>query len=233
MEPTQMDQQVTYQYNSQYESQPPPPSPPKPGIRDKSINWGVIGIIAICVAMLAWMYIDLESTAFMMMWPEQPMPWMFITSIFMHGGINHLFWNMFMLYIFGMTLETIMGTKNFLALFLAAGIIGNIGYVVYCILTGSDVPAVGASGALYGMFACLAIMMPNMRVYLFFAIPMKIVHALILFAAIDIIFMSSNDNIAHAAHLAGLIAGLVFGMYFKDKLQKPRATQQHQNMPYR
>ena len=227
-----MDQEVTYQYNSQYENSPPPPPPPR-GVRDTSINWGVVGIIAICVAMLGWMYIDIDSTLFMMMWPDQPMPWMFVTSIFMHGGINHLFWNMFMLYMFGMTLETIMGTRKFLTLFLAAGIIGNIGYVVYCTLTGSDTPAVGASGALYGMFACLAIIVPNMRVYFFFMIPMKIIHALLFYAAIDIVFMSSNDNIAHAAHLAGLVAGLVFGFYLKSKLQKPQSTQQHQNIPYR
>ena len=227
-----MDEQVSYQYNSEYQP-PPPPPPQRQGVRDTSINYGVIGIIVICVAMMAWMYIDIDSTLFMMMWPEQTMPWMFVTSIFMHSGVNHLFWNMFMLYIFGMTLETIMGTKNFLALFLSAGIIGNVGYVFFCLITGSDIPAVGASGALYGMFACLSIIRPNMRSYLFFAIPMKIVHALILFAAIDIVFMSSNDNIAHAAHLAGLVAGLVFGFYLKDKLQKPQITQRHQNAPYR
>ena len=226
-----MEQEVTYQYNSEY--QPPPPPPPRKP--DTRINFGVVGIIITCVAMMAWMYIDIDRTAFMWMWPDENIgAWQFVTSIFMHGGINHLFWNMFMLYMFGMTLETIMGTKNFLALFFSAGIIGNIGYVLFCIITGSDVPAVGASGALYGMFACLAIMMPNMRIYLFFAIPMKIVHALILFAAIDIVFMNSNDSVAHAAHLAGLVAGLVFGFYLKDKLQKPKPqpSYQQQNSPY-
>ena len=228
-----MEQEVNYQYNSDYRPPPPPPPPRRPNYLSSP---GTIGIIIACIAMLGWMYINLESTALMWMWPDANLRvWQFVTSIFMHGGMNHLFWNMFMLYMFGMTLERIMGTKNFLALFLAAGIVGNIGYVAFCVLTGSDDPAVGASGALYGIFACLAILMPNMRVHLLFCIPMKIVHALLFFAAIDIVFMSSNDNIAHAAHLAGLVAGLVFGFYLKDKLQKvqPQASYQHQNTPYR
>ena len=225
-----MDQQVTYQYNSEYQSPPPPPPPRRPNYLSSP---GVIGILVICIAIFGWMMIDINSTAFMTMWPDQPMPWMFVTSIFMHGSFYHIFFNMFMLYMFGMVLEKVMGTTKFLALFFIAGVVGNIGYVIFCTLTGSDTPAIGASGALYGVFACLAIMMPNMRVYFFFAIPMKIIHALIIFAAFDILFISSNDQIAHAAHLAGLVAGFMFGMYLKNKLQKPQPGYHNQNSPYR
>jgi len=229
-----MDQQVSYQYNSEYQP-PPPPPPPQPERRnDISKNLGTIGILITSIALFGWMLVDLNSTAFMWMWPEQPMPWMFVTSIFLHGGTSHIFWNMFMLFMFGMVLEKVIGTGRFLALFITAGIIGNIGYVVFCSLTGSDVPAIGASGALYGVFACLAILLPDMRVYFFFFVPMRIIHALLFYAAIDIVFMNSNDNVAHAAHLAGLVAGLAFGLYLKRKYQtRPRVHYPNQNVPYR
>ena len=224
-----MNQQVTYQYNREYQ-------PREPGYMDRRINWGVLSIIIICVAMLIWMYVDLDSTALLWMWPDSNLRvWQFVTSIFLHGGFEHLFWNMFMLYMFGMALENLLRTKNFLMLFIISGILGNIGYVLFCVLTGSDMPAVGASGALYGIFACLVVLMPNMRVYLFFMIPMKIVHALLLFAAFDIVFLGANDSVAHAAHLAGLVGGLAFGLYFKKRIQRPqpRIAYRYDNIDYR
>ena len=229
-----MDQQVTYQYNSQYETPPPPPPPPPKRGFDLTKNIGVLGILIKCVMAFVWMQVDLATTANLWMWPDTNLRvWQFATSIFFHDpySFGHLFWNMFMLYMFGMMLERTIGTPRFLTVFLLSGIVGNIGYVLYCMGTGSIVPAIGASGALYGVFACLAILVPNMRVYFFFMIPMKIIHALLFYAAIDIVFMNSNDSVAHAAHLAGLVIGLIFGFYLKRKYQtKPQV--QYQNSPY-
>jgi len=229
-----MEQEITYQYNSQYQEQPPPPPPPRP-VRDRRINYGVVWIILTCVVMFALQIMDRTGLEILWMWPNENLEaWQFVTSAFLHGGISHIFWNMFMLYMFGMALENLIGTKRFVALFLIAGIIGNIGYVLFCIATGSDTPAVGASGALYGVFACLAILLPNMRVYFFFAIPMKMIHALLFYAAIDIVFIGANDSIAHAAHIAGLVAGLAFGLYLRKKLPvRPPVVNRYQNAPYR
>lgn len=216
-----MEPQVTYQYNSQYA----PPPPQQRGVRDTRVNYGVVGMILACVVMFTLQIMDENGLEMLWMWPGSNMRiWQFVSSIFLHGGISHIFWNMFMLYMFGMTLENVLGAKRFIALFLIAGIIGNIGYVAFSMATGSDIPAVGASGALYGIFACLVVLMPNMRVYFFFMIPMKIVHALLLFAAFDILFLGTNDSIAHAAHIAGLVAGLAFGLYYRGRLIKARPT---------
>ena len=229
-----MDQKVTYQYNSQY-APPPPPPPPKRGF-DFTKNIGGWGVLITCVIAFVWMQIDLATTANFWMWPDANFRvWQFVTSIFFHDpySYGHLFWNMFMLFMFGMTLERAIGTNRFLVLFILSGIVGNIGYVLYCVATGSTVPAIGASGALYGIFACLAILVPDMKVYLFFFMPMKIIHVLLFYAAIDIVFMNSNDSTAHAAHLAGLVIGLAFGFYLKRKYQtKPQPNYQHQNTPY-
>ena len=221
-----MEQQPTIQYNSQY-AQPPPP-PPKRNF-DFTKNIGTFAIIGICVGMYFWLVVDIASISPLAMWPAESMPWMYVTSVFLHASSSHLFWNMFMLFMFGMVLERTIGTGRFIVLFLLAGIVGNIGYVIYSIATGTSNPAVGASGAIYGIFACLAILAPDMRVYFFFFVPMKIIHALLFYAAVDLIFMSTNDNIAHAAHLAGLVVGLAFGLYLKRQYSK----NQIQNFVYR
>ncbi len=206
------------QHNGVYQARPR---------RDDSLWGGIIkpnivvySIIALCIIVFIWAQIDLESLTLMAMWPEWPMPWMFVTSAFMHIDPYHLFFNMFMLFMFGVTLEKMIGSWRFLSLYLIAGVAGNAGYVVFCMATGSDIPAIGASGAIYGVFACLAILAPHIRVYLFFFLPLRIFHALLLYAAIDIVLMNSNDSVAHSAHLAGALVGVAFAFYIKKLIAK-------------
>jgi hypothetical protein len=86
--------------------------------------------------------------------------------------------------------------------------------------TGSDVPAIGASGAIYGVFACLAILAPHIRVYLFMIVPLKIFYAFLLYAAIDIVFLNSDDSVAHAAHIAGALVGVAYAMHIKRQIKR-------------
>jgi len=211
------------QYNSRYYGQSQPPQEDTIWARVIKPNIIVYCIIAACIIVFIWENIDLDSLTMLAMWPDQPMPWMFVTSIFMHSGFEHIFFNMLMLFMFGITLEQMIGGKWFLAVFLMAGIVGNMGYLLFCLATGDTSPAIGASGAIYGVFACLAILAPQIKVYLFFFIPLRIIHALILYAAIDILFFGSDDNVAHAAHLAGLIAGLAFAWYIKKLIRERQA----------
>ena len=183
-------------------------------------NIVVYSIIAVCVVVFIWGIIDIESLTLFAMWPQDIRPWMFVTSIFMHSGFEHIFFNMLMLFMFGVTLERMIGNSRFLGLFLVAGIAGNVGYVGFCLAAGITAPAIGASGAIYGVFACLAILAPQIKVYLFFFIPLRIIHAFMLYAAIDIIFLNSDDNIAHAAHLAGAVVGVAFAFYLKSIIKK-------------
>jgi membrane associated rhomboid family serine protease len=122
---------------------------------------------------------------------------------------------MMFLFFFGPELERRIGGKRFLAVFFPSGIVAAIGYSLWSVLIlQSTAPAVGASGALMGIFACLAVLAPHIEVYIYF-IPMKITYALIFFALLDLLFFSSGDAIAHSAHLSGVIAGLVMGKRIK------------------
>lgn len=107
-------------------------------------------------------------------------------------------------------------------IFFLAGLVGNFAYLGYAYLTNPLIPALGASGAIYGVLGTLAIIAPEIRVLLFFAIPMSIRSLIILFAIVDIVgFMGSvgpmglHTGVAHSAHLAGLLVGLYYGKRLK------------------
>ncbi|MCX9009769.1 MAG: rhomboid family intramembrane serine protease [Candidatus Methanoperedens sp.] len=143
-------------------------------------------------------------------------PWTLVTHMFLHSGPIHLLFNMMFLFFFGPELERRIGGKRFLIVFFLSGIIAATGYSLWSVLVlRSAAPAVGASGALFGIFACLAVIAPDIQVYIYF-IPMKITYALIFFALFDLLFIGSGDAIARSAHLSGVVAGLVMGKRIKE-----------------
>ncbi|MCX6669781.1 MAG: rhomboid family intramembrane serine protease [Methanothrix sp.] len=139
-------------------------------------------------------------------------PWTLITYMFVHASFDHLFWNMLFLFFFGMELERRVGDLKFLQIYLLSGIVAATAQML--ISSGS---LVGASGALYGALGCLAIIAPEIRVLIFFVIPLSIRAAVVLFALIDFLTMGASDNIAHMAHIAGLLVGLAFGYAMKKQ----------------
>jgi membrane associated rhomboid family serine protease len=140
--------------------------------------------------------------------PEYVMqrPWTIITYMFVHADFNHLFWNMLFLFFFAMELERRVGESKFLQIYIFSGIVAALGQMM---ISGGSM--VGASGALFGVLGCLAVIAPEIRILLFFIIPMSIRGAVVLFALIDFLSMGSADNIAHMAHIVGLLVGLAYG----------------------
>ena len=147
-------------------------------------------------------------------------PWTLVTYMFLHTSLLHLLFNMLVLYFFGTALETRAGNRQLLAIFFTSGILSAIGYTFLSgpIFSISPGPMIGASGAIYGVFAALTMLEPDIRVYVYF-IPMKLKHALVLFALFDFLMAGSSDMIAHTAHLSGLFVGLSMGLRIK-KIQE-------------
>jgi membrane associated rhomboid family serine protease len=141
-------------------------------------------------------------------------PWTLVTHMFVHANFDHLFWNMLFLFFFGMELERRVGEAKFLEIYIFSGIVAAMAQLMI-----SPSNLVGASGALYGVLGCLAIIAPEIRVLLFFVIPLSIRAAVVLFALVDFLTMGSGDNIAHMAHIAGLLVGLAAG-YFINRQTK-------------
>ncbi len=139
-------------------------------------------------------------------------PWTLLTHMFVHANFNHLLLNMLVLLFFGMELERRVGKTKFLEIYILSGIVAALVQ-----MTVSDGFLVGASGALYGVMGCLAIIAPEIRVLLFFIVPMSIRALVVLFALMDLLFFGAPDNIAHMAHIVGLLVGLAFGLMMKKQ----------------
>ena len=137
-------------------------------------------------------------------------PWMLVTSMFLHGDLVHLLNNMLALFIFGMILENVLGSKRFLLVYFIAGLIAGISAALFYNA------ALGASGAIFGILGTLVMLKPRMIVYIYF-MPLPMYLAGILWAIIDITRFFFPTGIASAAHLAGLFIGLGFGYYYKRK----------------
>lgn len=159
--------------------------------------------------------------------------WTFLTSMFMHGGFLHLFVNMLSLFFIGSLVEKILGKKRYLYFYLIAGLFAGLFFVLFYFLAGNldiHVPAVGASGALFGLIGLLMLLTPNLPVYvMFIPIPIKMKYAapgiLILLWLISI---AGNVPIGNTAHLGGLLAGLVYGIYLRKKYKnKTRMISRH------
>ncbi len=222
-------------------------------------------------------------------------PYQFVTYMFMHGSLSHIFFNMFALWMFGYTLENIWGSKRFLIYYLVTGIgaglvhygtlyleyrpliitlngiiddpsvenlvnfrasiqgtispyAGEIflnynnfiktlnqliqkpesqaliesarGFVIdYKQYMLSRPNVIGASGAVFGILLAFGMLFPNVRLYLYFFFPIKAKWFVILYGLLELYlgFTQSHSNIAHFAHLGGMVFGFILIKYWKHK----------------
>ena len=145
--------------------------------------------------------------------------WTFITSIFLHADFTHLFFNMFALLIFGTVLESRIGSKNFIIIFFVSGIVGSLGYMITT--RNPSIPAIGASGAVYGILGALAILMPKMVVFVW-GIPMPMIAAAGFWTLTEFLGLFYPSGIARGAHLGGLFIGIIYGLYLRNQEKKYR-----------
>jgi membrane associated rhomboid family serine protease len=148
------------------------------------------------------------------------MPWQVFTSMFVHAGFGHFFVNMLVLFFMGSELERRVGGNRYLLIFFTSGLAGSLAYIVYAYMTNPYVYAMGASAAIFGVLGALAIIAPEIRVFIFpFPIPISIRVAILLFAFYDLILLpfSYKTGVAHISHLSGLLVGLYFGKTMRFK----------------
>lgn len=145
--------------------------------------------------------------------------WTFLTSMFMHGNFFHLFANMFSLLFIGSLIERILGKKRYLWFYLIAGLFGGLLYILFESFFPSNLPAVGASGAIFGVAGLMVILTPNLPLYIMFIpIPIKAKYAIPgLLIVLWLISITGTISIGNTAHLGGLIVGLIYGIYLKNK----------------
>lgn len=146
--------------------------------------------------------------------------WQVVTHMFAHGGMFHIFFNMFALWMFGRILENLWGGKKFLIFYMLCGLGAAALHLAVQYFTDGFSLAVGASGAVYGLLVAFAFLFPNTPLYLMFIpIPIKAKWAITGILVLDIIFgfSSANTGVAHAAHIGGAITGFIIVWYWKKK----------------
>jgi membrane associated rhomboid family serine protease len=146
-----------------------------------------------------------------------------VTYMFTHVSFDHIFFNMFALFMFGGVLENFWGQKRYLIYYMVTGIGAGLVQLLICHLQGivEPVPTIGASGAIFGLLLAFGMLFPDTPLYLMFIpIPVKAKYMVIGYGLIEFFFgvaNSSGDNVAHFAHLGGMLFGIILILYWKKK----------------
>ncbi len=155
----------------------------------------------------------------------QFMPWQLVTYAFLHGGVGHLFFNMLGLWMFGSELERLWGQKRYAQFLLAGVLAAAVAQIIFNWVSGSNNPTVGASGALFALLLAFGMLFPNRIIMpLFPPIPMKARTFVMVFGGIELLMGSGlldsllgsgGGNIAHFAHLGGMVGGFLMIRYWR------------------
>ena len=186
-------------------------------------------LLIACTAVFA-LQLLLPLTAWFALYPLGSgnfMPWQVVTYAFLHGGMGHLFFNMLGLWMFGSELERLWGAKRYAQFLLAGVLAAAVAQLIFTSITGSRVPTLGASGALFALLLAFGMLFPNRVIMpLFPPIPMKARTFVMIFGGIELLLGSGlvdsllglgGGNIAHFAHLGGMVGGFLMIRYWRGQ----------------
>ncbi len=159
--------------------------------------------------------------------PAAPSVITVFTSMFMHGGLMHIIFNMWFLWIFGDNIESVLGHKRYVLFYLLCGVGAALAQIQ--INTGSQIPMVGASGAIAGVLGAYLIRFPRATVHVlviliifitFIRVPAMVVIGIWflsnLTAGLGTLGIEETGGTAWFAHLGGFVSGLALNQVFKQ-----------------
>jgi membrane associated rhomboid family serine protease len=188
----------------------------------------VLAIIILCFLLyiateLGWRFLDYDLVSILGLRTSTFLqrPWTIVTSLFMHGSIWHILFNMITLYFFGTFLLRLVGTRDFLIIYFLGGIAGNLVFMLFAyfnFLTSPYSIVIGASGAIFALGGTLAVLTPRLRVFVFpIPAPMPLWVAVIG----GFVIMSFVGGVAWQGHLGGLVFGLLAGLVLRRRIRTP------------
>ncbi len=142
--------------------------------------------------------------------------WQPVTYLFMHGGVGHILINMLILWMFGVQLERMWGTRFFLRYYLVAGIGAAVVTLAVSLLPFSFSAAtyatitIGASGAIYGLLMAFALYYPETPILMFLLFPVPAKYFVLILGAVAFVSAPRGGGVAHITHLGGLVAGYLY-----------------------
>jgi membrane associated rhomboid family serine protease len=143
--------------------------------------------------------------------------WQCVTYLFVHGSFFHILFNMLTLWMFGVELERMWGTKYFVRYYFTAGIGAGLTQIILGVLPFAFADqfyypvTIGASGAVYGLLLAYAMYFPNRPIYMYFVFAVPAKYFVMILGAIALLSATSGGGgVAHTAHLGGLAAGYLY-----------------------
>ncbi len=144
-------------------------------------------------------------------------PWQLITYQFLHGSFSHILFNMFTLWMFGMEIENLWGSKKFLLYYLLCGVGGAMVQLLAQLILGLSIaPTVGASGAIFGVMIAFAMMFPDRYIFIYFLIPVKAKYLIAFLVIIEFLSAGQASLVAHIVHIGGAIFGFLFIIFDRN-----------------
>lgn len=154
--------------------------------------------------------------------------WQIVTSAFLHGGLTHILFNMFALYMFGGAIERTLGAREFTIYYFVCAIVASLLQlaVLWFFPPVEAGPTLGASGAIFGLLLAFGMMYPHEKVMLMFLpIPMPAWLFVTGYAVVELTMgvTGFEPGVAHFAHLGGMLGGIVLIEYWRGRLPiKPK-----------
>ena len=197
--------------------------------------WFVLTLLILVFSMSADEGLIEKTLSFVAVNPQlfvQGYFWTILTSVFTHISFTHLLVNMISLFFIGSFVERLIGQKRYGWFYLISGLAGSLLFVLLAyfgqsfsfgqnVFGGIDASAVGASGAIFGLGGLLAVILPKLRVLVFFVIPMPMWLAMtVLMFGLWILSAAGGLPIGNTAHFGGLIVGLAYGFYLRTKYSR-------------
>jgi membrane associated rhomboid family serine protease len=186
--------------------------PDAPGVRGLLIANGVIYLLQ---GLLGVHFLVLFA---LLPYPDT-LPWQLLSYGFLHGGLMHIAFNMYGVWIFGTPVEKVWGTQRFLIYYLVCVVGAAIVQLIVGAFTGSRAPTVGASGGVFGLLLAFAMMFPNQRLMLLFPpIPITALWFAVGYGLLSLWLgvTGSAAGVAHFAHLGGMLFGLLLILYWRS-----------------
>jgi membrane associated rhomboid family serine protease len=152
------------------------------------------------------------------------MPWQLVTYAFLHGGLLHLAFNMFALYMFGGAIERVFGTRRYLVFYFTCVVSAAITQLVVALAAGAIYPTIGASGGVFGLLLAYGMYFPHNRIMLLFPpIPLPARVFVVVYAVLELFLgvTGTQEGVAHFAHLGGMSGGFALLRFWRGGVRRP------------